>query len=121
MSVTLKPRILFVGYGHLAKSIASKFFLKKNYKVIISGKKNLKNHSHLLAVDNIEYLKIDLENEKDIKLNCEKICKNLNLDLLIITGAISNSLSRSNFPFLESNTRIFNKFLKAILDFDSLF
>ena len=32
MSVTLKPKILFVGYGHLAKSLASKTFLK-NYKI----------------------------------------------------------------------------------------
>ena len=28
MSVTLKPKILFVGYGHLAKSLASNSFLK---------------------------------------------------------------------------------------------
>ena len=32
MSVTLKPKILFVGYGHLAKSLASKSFLK-NFKI----------------------------------------------------------------------------------------
>ena len=28
MLVTLKPKILFIGYGHLAKSLASKSFLK---------------------------------------------------------------------------------------------
>ena len=28
MSVTLKPKILFVGYGHLAQSLTSKYFLK---------------------------------------------------------------------------------------------
>ena len=32
MSVTLKPKILFVGYGHLAKSLASNSFLK-NFKI----------------------------------------------------------------------------------------
>ena len=32
MSVTLKPNILFVGYGHLAKSLASNSFLK-NFKI----------------------------------------------------------------------------------------
>ena len=32
MSVTLKPKILFVGYGHLAKSLSSKSFLK-NFKI----------------------------------------------------------------------------------------
>ena len=29
MSVTLKPKILFVGYGHLAKSLISKSFLNQ--------------------------------------------------------------------------------------------
>ena len=32
MSVTLKPKILFIGYGHLAKSLASNSFLK-NFKI----------------------------------------------------------------------------------------
>ena len=41
MSVTLKPKILFVGYGHLAKSLASKSFLK-NFKIDSINSKNRK-------------------------------------------------------------------------------
>ena len=41
MSVTLKPKILFVGYGHLAKSLASKPFLN-NFKIDSINSKNRK-------------------------------------------------------------------------------
>ena len=54
MSVTLKPRILFVGYGHLAKCLGSKSFLKnftidsinsKSQIYSLNGKKVLKKLS----------------------------------------------------------------------------
>ena len=72
MSVTLKPKILFVGYGHLAKSLASKYFLKnftidsinsKSRKYSLNSKKEIKKLTYpykyvfLLVRPNLFYQK----------------------------------------------------------------
>ena len=40
MSATLKPKVLFIGFGHLAKSLLSKKLLKPNGALLIKSFNN---------------------------------------------------------------------------------
>ena len=90
----------------------SKFFLARKFNVLVSGKKKKEEQSHLNDLDYLEYIQLDLEDEKSIKLACKYITKDLSLDLIIITSAISNKISKKKFPFLEDKLKTYMKFLK---------
>ena len=112
MQKKIKPNVWIIGGTSGYGLEISKFFIKKKYNVIVSGRKAEKEHEHLTKLNFLKYIQIDLGNERSISSICSTVNKIFQLDLIIITGAISNKESKKKLPLLEFEKNIYYKFIK---------
>jgi len=143
LSVTLKPKILFVGYGHLAKSLASKSFLKnfaidsinsKSRIYSVNSKKEIKkiNYSYkyvfLLVRPNLFYQKgfefSKYVGPKTVVVSCmagvninriQKIINSKNI-IRIMPNVMAKQNASHTYVYVKNKKLInttFNKILKS--------
>ena len=144
MSVTLKPKILFVGYGHLAKSLISKGFLNqfaidsinsKSRIYSLNTKKGLKklsspyNYVFLLIRPNLFYQKgYDFKryvDSKTIVVSCmagvtintiQEVLDTKNI-IRIMPNVMAKQNASHTYVYVKTNKLINNLFKKILKSF----
>tara|TARA_Y100000590_G_scaffold424852_1_gene532247 strand:- start:30 stop:794 length:765 start_codon:yes stop_codon:yes gene_type:complete len=112
-----KKRIWVVGGSTGYGAAITEHYYLNGHNVIISSSNNKKLENYFNKLKNpnldnfLEYIQMDLNNELKVEEVKENILSKGKIDSLIITSAIGNDLSPS-YPLLESDTNIFNNFLK---------